>query len=81
MNRKEQIPIKIFCSCLICFISSDASKYESLESKLYAEDEIPWDELAFPVVIEMLREFFEDRKTQDFPIRNSTIRYQHRRSG
>jgi hypothetical protein len=54
---------------------------ESLESKLYAEDEIPWDELAFPVVIEMLREFFEDRKTQDFPIRNSTIRYQHRRSG
>ena len=54
---------------------------ESLESRLYSEDEIPWDELAFPVVIEMLREFFEDRKTQEFPIRNSTIRYQHRRTG
>ena len=54
---------------------------ESLESRLYSEDEIPWDELAFPVVIEMLREFFVDRKTQEFPIRNSTIRYQHRRTG
>ena len=54
---------------------------ESLESRLYSEDEIPWDELAFPVVIEMLRGFFEDRKTQNFPIRNSTIRYPHRRTG
>ena len=54
---------------------------ESLESKLYSEADIPWDELAFPVVIEMLREFFEDRKTQEFPIRNSTIRYQKRRTG
>jgi ADP-ribose pyrophosphatase YjhB (NUDIX family) len=54
---------------------------ESLESKLYAEDEIPWDELAFPVVVEMLREFFEDRKKQEFPVRNSTIRYQKRRAG
>jgi hypothetical protein len=29
----------------------------------------------------MLREFFEDRKTQEFPVRNSTIRYQKRRAG
>ena len=54
---------------------------ESLESKLYSEADIPWDELSFPVVIEMLREFFEDRKTQNFPVRNSTIRYQKRRTG
>ena len=54
---------------------------ESLASKLYSEADIPWDELAFPVVIEMLREFFEDRKTQNFPVRNSTIRYQKRRTG
>ena len=54
---------------------------ESLESKLYSEADIPWDELAFRVVIEMLREFFEDRKTQNFPVRNSTIRYQKRRTG
>ena len=40
---------------------------ESLESRLYSEDEIPWDELAFPVVIEMLREFFEDRKRKNSP--------------
>ena len=54
---------------------------ESLESKLYSEADIPWVELAFPVVIEMLREFFEDRKMQDFPVRNSTIRYQKLRTG
>ena len=54
---------------------------ESLESALYSEADIPWDELAFPVVVEMLREFFEDRKTQEFPVRNSTIRYQKRRTG
>ena len=54
---------------------------ESLESALYSEADIPWDELAFPVVIEMLREFFEDRKTQEFPVRNSTIWYQKRRTG
>ena len=54
---------------------------ESLETRLYSENEIPWDELAFPVVIEMLREFFEDRRTQDYPVRNSIIRYQKRRAG
>ena len=53
---------------------------ESLETALFDEADIPWDQLAFPVVIEMLSEFFEDRKTQDFPVRNSTIRYQKRRA-
>ena len=53
---------------------------ESLETALFDEADIPWDQLAFPVVIEMLSEFFDDRKTQEFPVRNSTIRYQKRRA-
>ncbi|MBD2859206.1 NUDIX hydrolase [Spongiibacter sp. KMU-158] len=42
---------------------------ESLESRLFSEDEIPWSELAFPIVTDILLEYFEDRKTGEFPIR------------
>jgi ADP-ribose pyrophosphatase YjhB (NUDIX family) len=34
---------------------------ESLEVRLFAESEIPWDELAFPVVKETLGLYFRDR--------------------
>ena len=42
---------------------------ESLEVKLFSEDEIPWDSLSFPVVTQTLEFFFEDRKTSHFPVR------------
>ena len=51
---------------------------ESLESALYSEDEIPWDELAFPTVRELLTEFLEDRKTGQYPVRNTVIEYPRR---
>jgi 8-oxo-dGTP pyrophosphatase MutT (NUDIX family) len=51
---------------------------ESLESALYGEDEIPWDELAFPTVRELLTEFLEDRKTGQYPVRNTVIEYPRR---
>ncbi|MDR7297711.1 ADP-ribose pyrophosphatase YjhB (NUDIX family) [Pelomonas aquatica] len=35
---------------------------ESLEAKLFAEHEIPWDEIAFKTTRETLRCFFEDRR-------------------
>jgi ADP-ribose pyrophosphatase YjhB (NUDIX family) len=44
---------------------------ETLESRLFSEDEIPWSELAFPIVTDVLTEYFEDRKTGEFPIRVS----------
>lgn len=44
---------------------------ESLEVELYDEQDIPWDQIAFPVVVEALREFFSDRKSGDFPVRVS----------
>ncbi len=34
---------------------------ESLATELYLEDEIPWDELAFPVVRAALKRFYENR--------------------
>ena len=44
---------------------------ESLDVQLFNEEDIPWDEIAFPVVADTLREFFEDRKTGDYPVRIS----------
>jgi ADP-ribose pyrophosphatase YjhB (NUDIX family) len=35
---------------------------ESLETALYSEDEIPWKELAFPVVVQALERYLADRK-------------------
>jgi 8-oxo-dGTP pyrophosphatase MutT (NUDIX family) len=51
---------------------------ESLESALFTEQEIPWDELAFPVVREMLQEFLQDRESGQYPIRNTVIEYPRR---
>ena len=39
---------------------------ESLEVKLVTEQEIPWDELAFPVMRRTLQLFIEDRKRGSF---------------
>ena len=39
---------------------------ESLEVKLVSEDEVPWDKLSFPVIIETLRLYYEDRKSGNF---------------
>ena len=36
--------------------------YETIEARLFREDEIPWDELAFRTVSTTLRLWFEDRK-------------------
>jgi len=45
---------------------------ESLESGLFSEADIPWSELAFPIVTDVLTEFFADRKTGEYPVRVST---------
>ena len=36
---------------------------ETIEARLYAENEIPWDEIAFRTVKETLELFFSDRRT------------------
>lgn len=42
---------------------------ESIEAGLFAEEDIPWDELAFPSIKRTLRYFFADRQLQHYPIR------------
>jgi ADP-ribose pyrophosphatase YjhB (NUDIX family) len=39
---------------------------ESLEVKLLDEEQVPWDEIAFPVITESLRLYFADRKAGRF---------------
>ncbi len=45
-----------------------ASTQESLEVRLFAEDEIPWRELAFRTMWRTLHHYFEDRKTGNFTL-------------
>lgn len=42
---------------------------ESLEVGLFTEEEIPWDELAFPVVRTTLEQYFKDRPSGQYPVR------------
>jgi hypothetical protein len=46
---------------------------ESLETELVSPSDIRWDELAFPVVRELLKEFIDDSRGGDFPVRHSVI--------
>lgn len=43
---------------------------ESLEVQFFTEDEIPWSELAFPVIHDTLKEYFEDRRNGNFIVRS-----------
>lgn len=46
---------------------------ESSDAGWFSEEEIPWDELAFPTVSRTLKFFFDDRKLNTFPIRVQDI--------
>ena len=39
---------------------------ESLDCNLYQQDEVPWNEIAFPTITYSLKFFFEDRAKGDF---------------
>ena len=49
------------------------STTESLEVKLFKEQDIPWDQLAFPFVPKILKYIFTDIKNNEFPLRIETI--------
>jgi ADP-ribose pyrophosphatase YjhB (NUDIX family) len=46
---------------------------ESLEVRLFREDEIPWEDLAFRTIGRTLRNYFLDRKLGHFPTRVSVL--------
>jgi len=63
---------------LIYLAHMDKAEYapsnESLEVALFNEQEIPWDELAFPTIKNALNFYFEDRKKSQFPLRELTFK-------
>jgi ADP-ribose pyrophosphatase YjhB (NUDIX family) len=46
---------------------------ETLETRLFAEHEIPWDRIAFASVRNTLTRYYEDRKTGHYPFHMGTI--------
>jgi ADP-ribose pyrophosphatase YjhB (NUDIX family) len=46
---------------------------ETLEARLFREDEVPWDELAFRTVRRTLELFFEDRRRGSFGVHVADI--------
>lgn len=61
----------IFCAQL-----SDlnyAPGIESLDVKLFKKDEIPWNNIAFPVITKTLNYYFDDRVIGEFPLHMTTL--------
>lgn len=46
---------------------------ESLEVRLFRESEIPWEEIAFPVVTYTLQHYFADRRAGQFRLHHSAL--------
>jgi ADP-ribose pyrophosphatase YjhB (NUDIX family) len=46
---------------------------ESLEVELLREDQIPWDEIAFPVIGETLKLYYRDRAEGRYPLRSGEM--------
>jgi ADP-ribose pyrophosphatase YjhB (NUDIX family) len=50
---------------------------ESLEVKLFDPKEIPWDEIAFNVIREVLKKYIADKKNMTFPLHTGDIIKNH----
>ncbi|MDP1901719.1 MAG: NUDIX hydrolase [Rubrivivax sp.] len=46
---------------------------ETIEARLFREDEVPWDELAFRTVQQTLEHFFADRRTGSFGLHTASV--------
>ncbi len=57
-----------------------APGYESEEVALFAEKQIPWDEIAFPVVKSTLEHYFKDLSIQRYPVRMFDVHHGEDRS-
>lgn len=47
--------------------------HETIEARLFSEDEIPWDEIAFRTVKETLERYFDDRRQGRFGVHSLDI--------
>jgi ADP-ribose pyrophosphatase YjhB (NUDIX family) len=50
-----------------------APGHETIEARLFSEDEIPWDEIAFKTVAETLKAYFSDRRAGAFSVHTIDI--------
>jgi ADP-ribose pyrophosphatase YjhB (NUDIX family) len=50
-----------------------AAGEESLEVRLFAREDIPWDDIAFPTIAQTLRHFFADRDSGGFALHTGEI--------
>ncbi|WP_233863535.1 NUDIX hydrolase [Paraburkholderia adhaesiva] len=50
-----------------------AAGEESLEVRLFEEHEIPWDDLAFPTIVQTLRFFFADRESGSYGLHTGDV--------
>ena len=57
---------------------SYSSGPESLEVELFSENDIPWDELAFPVITKTLKHYFADRTCSNFPVHYENLSFRRR---
>ena len=48
---------------------------ETLEVKLFAEEEVPWDQVAFLVIREALERYFEDRERGEMKLHNADLNH------
>ncbi len=55
------------------------SGVESLDVQLFEEADIPWEDLAFPVIKLSLEAYFADRDSQQFPVRYEELDFSRRR--
>lgn len=51
--------------------------HESLEVCFFREEEVPWEELAFPVIREALRLYFKDRAEGNFSFHSGEIKHRY----
>ena len=54
-------------------LSDFSAGEETLDARLFEEHEVPWDDLAFPVVTQTLRHYFRDRQEGSYPVRMEDI--------
>ena len=52
---------------------------ESEEVALFSESKIPWEEIAFPVVKTTLKQYFQDSRSNKFPVRMFDVHYDQNR--
>ena len=55
--------------------------HESLDVRLFTEQDIPWREIAFPVIAQTLDLYYEDRRRGAFQVHNGDIRQRLVRGG